>query len=187
MKRLFVAISLPVSKENRERFFDMQNSFRGDKIKWIDIDNAHLTLKFFGNTREDNIKNICEMLDEATAVSKSFVLEVSRLGVFGSKYKPRVIWIGFENSEELLFLENQIHIELQKIGFENDRQNFVPHLTMGRINSIWDKNDFQNAMDRYRETFSQKIEVNEISLIESVLTPKGPIYKIIKSFRLSGN
>lgn len=186
MKRLFVAISLSISDDNIECFNKMQECFSRDKIKWSAINNAHLTLKFFGNIRSTDIDGICEQLSKATTAIPPFVLEFGKIGIFGSRYNPRVIWMGFEKCEELLLLEKNIHQQLELIGFKNDRQNFVPHFTLGRVNNIWDKKDFQKVLEEHRYLFSQKIEVGEIQLLESVLTAKGPIYNIVKSFELKG-
>jgi 2'-5' RNA ligase len=76
----------------------------------------------------------------------------------------------------IIKLAEQLKAELEKEGFEYDRQNFVPHLTLGRIRNISDKELFQQVMDDFREAFFLEQKITNLYLYESVLTPAGPIY-----------
>ena len=78
-----------------------------------------------------------------------------------------------------------MHKKLEIIGFTNDRQNFVPHLTIGRIKKeLKHKRSFQRKIDRFKVHYIQDVDVNEVILFESILKPKGPVYKVIESFSL---
>ena len=70
------------------------------------------------------------------------------------------------------------------IGFERDRQNFVPHLTIGRIKNVDDKKFFNQIIEKYATADIQKGNVTEIYLYESILRKEGPIYNVVKSFKL---
>lgn len=184
MKRLFAAIKVQPSEIFLTRYWALRDSLKEEKIRWVDLDNIHLTLKFFGETPEHHIPAISLALNAATSGITPFDLGLENTGIFGSSYKPRVIWFGVGPCEELRALSNNIMRELEKIGIEDDRQNFVPHITVGRMKFLNDKKRFQQAVDKHREGHIQKKEVKNFHLFESILRPQGPVYSILESYAL---
>jgi RNA 2',3'-cyclic 3'-phosphodiesterase len=176
MKRLFAAISIKPGKEFIDTYTELKNSLKHERITWIGINNMHLTLKFFGETDEQRIPSITDALKNGASQIPSFILQFNKTGTFGSRYNPKVIWLGADEQTILNKLAEQVKVELKKAGFEYDRQNFVPHLTLGRIRNVTDNKFFQQVMDNFRDEFILEQVVNSIHLYESVLTPKGPIY-----------
>jgi 2'-5' RNA ligase len=184
MKRVFIAIKIDPSEQMLKIFSELKNSCRYDKIKWVELFNIHITLKFIGETEEDRIKEINTILGQISENYKPFSFNLTGAGVFGSKYDPRIVWIGVEKSEVLQNLANEIVERLDKIGFRKDRQNFVPHLTIGRIKFIGNKAHFSDLISRYTTLNIQEQQVDQFHLIESILLPSGPKYKILQSFSL---
>ncbi len=184
MKRLFTAIKVTPSEEFLGIYFRLKKSLHQDKIKWVDIDNIHITLKFFGETPVEKINDICDALENSVYDHEPFELSLRDVGIFGSSYKPRVIWLGIDESEELQGLAMDMKHELQLIGYEPDRQNFVPHLTIARIKYIENKKFFQKVIDENKSGFIQKIPVEEIVLFESILHRTGPEYVVVERFIL---
>jgi 2'-5' RNA ligase len=95
-----------------------------------------------------------------------------------------VIWIGLKEYDQLNNLGLNLLNQLDQAGFPQDRQNFVPHLTIGRIKHIIDKGHFQKNIDKFKKTFFQEVEVREITLMESILKPGGPQYFPIEKYIL---
>ena len=184
MKRLFAAIKINPSESFYQTYYSLKTVLRNDKIKWVDINNIHITLKFFGETQEERVPEINERLNAIAALHSNFTLDIRDIGIFGSSYKPRVIWFGIEKNERLLNLAKDVLSGMDEIGFKHDRQNFVPHLTIGRIKFIDDKKHFQQVIDKYKSQEIQQQDVPGFKLYESILRPKGPEYKIIESYRL---
>lgn len=184
MKRLFVAIKIKPNANFLEVFDELKHSLKHEKIKWVEVNNLHLTLKFFGETAEIKIPDIVNALQLGIEPHQHFELEISTLGIFGSRYNPKLVWAGLQNTSPLINLVTSINAQLEKIGFFQDRQNYVPHLTLGRINSLKDKKLFQQIISDFKEAYFQEILVTQVLLYESVLTKEGPIYSIIESFEL---
>ncbi|MEI6579538.1 MAG: RNA 2',3'-cyclic phosphodiesterase [Eubacteriales bacterium] len=176
MKRLFAAIPIKPTPEFIDTYAELQTTLKHERITWVSSNNMHLTLKFFGETDERKIPSIAEALKNGTSLIPSFSLLFHKTGTFGSRYNPKVIWLGAEEQPILNKLAEQVKVELEKIGFEYDRQNFVPHLTLGRIRDLTDKELFQQVMNDYRDEFLLEQEITVLYLYESVLTPKGSIY-----------
>ena len=61
---------------------------------------------------------------------------------------------------------------------------FKPHLTLGRIKTLVNRQDFKTILDKYKATELQNLVVEEIILYESILLPEGPVYKPIDKFSL---
>jgi len=184
MKRLFAAIKVTPSEAFLSRYYALKKSLEGETIKWVEPENIHITMKFFGETPEHHIPVIHAALEKAASVSDPFAFSIMNTGIFGSSYKPRVIWFGIDPVDGIVRLAENILIQLQEIGIENDRQNFVPHLTIARIKYLENKNHFQEVISRHREGQIQKKEVNVFHLFESHLSPAGPKYTILHNYRL---
>ena len=139
-------------------------------------------LKFFGETEERKIPGIVSVLKNRATATAPITLRLSGLGVFGSSYAPKVIWVGIEPYAELSSLMKIIHGDLKAVGFEPDRQNLVPHLTLGRIKSPQDKIIFQRSLDSFRNISSAQMRVSEMILYESILHREGPEYIALDTF-----
>jgi len=184
MKRLFTAIPIPLSDKVQSNIRFMQQSLKDERIRWIPAENMHLTLKFFGDTPGKQVPDIVHALRQAVANQPSFKLVLNRTGVFGSKHNPRVIWLGFEENPEINQMKSNIVSSLEEIGLYEDRQNFVPHLTIARIKRLSDKVYFQKVIDTYKDRFYQEILCDKLILYESILEPAGARYKVIEVFSL---
>lgn len=185
MKRLFVAIHLQAEKPLRDFVQLLQTNLRHEDIKWVNPAQLHLTLKFIGETAAANIPRIAQALDEAVAGIKPFSLSFDKHGLFGSRYQPRVIWIGpATENPVLLSLANTVLDAMDRIGYARDRQNLVPHLTLGRIRFLRDKPAFHRFFDGLPDQNYLHTSVDQFHLYESVLKPTGAVYSIHHSCHL---
>jgi 2'-5' RNA ligase len=113
-----------------------------------------------------------------------FIFSLRSLGIFGSRYDPRVVWVGITPYNDLALLMKNFQDECRSIGFEPDRQNLVPHLTIGRVKELKDKIFFRNTIDQFRDISSSEMNAGIIFLYESILKKEGPVYLALNSFQL---
>lgn len=184
MRRIFAAIKVNPVDQFVKVYNDLKFYCSNDKIKWVELYNIHITLKFFGETEESRIEDIKELLLDISKNHSSFSLNIRDVRIFGSSYNPKVIWFRIENRELLIDLANDILNQVENLGFEIGRQNFVPHITVGRIKHLDDKKRFQEVIQKYKSFDIQQQKVDQFYLIESILTTKGPVYNMLKSFPL---
>ena len=184
MKRLFIAINVSPDEALLKAYSDLQLRCNKGKIKWVNPRLFHLTLKFLGDTPESDTEKIAKVLYIIAASYNSFTFNLKGIGIFGSSYRPRIIRVNIDNGEQLIQLGNIIRQELNQIGFQDDRQNFVPHITLGRVKKVQDKIFFQKSINLYNEIHFQEVRVSEILLYESILHPHGPEYIILDRFIL---
>jgi len=184
MKRLFAAIKVIPDETFLKSYEALRHALQLEKISWVKPENFHLTLKFLGKTPEEELPVISKALQQAAERIRCFTMKMAGTGIFGSSYKPRVIWFGVENGTSIHQLGEEVLNNLNEAGFPRDRQNFVPHLTIGRINKIEHKKMFQDAIAAHRHDFLQEFPVDKIILYESMLKPSGVVYKVVMDFLL---
>jgi RNA 2',3'-cyclic 3'-phosphodiesterase len=184
MKRLFAAIKIHPSEEFLLNFSSLRNSLFHERITWVDPQNMHITLKFFGETNESLIPSIQDALLAACVNSGRFTMNIHRTGIFGSRYDPRVIWFGIDPEPGLEKLWKNLANGLLHAGWESDRQNFVPHLTAGRIREIKDKILFQQIIGRFRDIQLHQETATQVVLFESILNRDGPRYLEVATFEI---
>ncbi|MCK9450798.1 MAG: RNA 2',3'-cyclic phosphodiesterase [Bacteroidales bacterium] len=185
MKRLFLAIPLSPEAALLSLLQSLSSELYYERINWVKPTNLHLTLKFLGPTSDEKIPEIVALINNCVRDIESFNLQFDKTGIFGSRYQPRVLWLGLrEAPEQLNPLANSIIDAMAKIGFKRDRQNFVPHLTLGRINKLTDKRRFQEVIGNIPQKTYISTSVDELLLYESLLRKDGPEYRVIDSFKI---
>jgi len=184
-KRLFIAIKIDPAEEllRRIRFFK-SNLNHEPLINWIPDDHYHLTLKFLGKVHQDRIPEILKKIRGVINGKEKFSMQLTEIGIFGSNYSPKVIWVGIDEKVKIRLLFQEISKALSNIGFPDDGQNFVPHITIARIKRIADKKFFQKLINKVDLESIYKQNVNEIILYESILKSTGAEYRIIEKFDL---
>jgi 2'-5' RNA ligase len=184
MKRLFVAVKLTPDENFLKSYVMLRHALQLEKISWVKPDNFHLTLKFLGKTPEEKLPVIRTALQHVSTQTKPFSMKMAGTGIFGSSYKPRVLWFGVENDAVIHQLGETVLNSLDNVGFPRDNQNFVPHLTIGHIKKVKHKKKFQDAVVIHRHDFLQEFTVNKIILYESLLKPSGVVYRVVMEFSL---
>lgn len=183
-KRLFLAIPILPGPQLLSKIKFLEQNLTEEWINWTKEGNMHLTLKFIGKTPGKKIVEIADAIENCLAHFYSFTLTLDQIGIFGSNYNARVLWLGPRKTEDLLALHTSVIDSLERIGIADDRQNFVPHFTLARFKKIKHKDHFRRVIDKLDRDVLQETEVKEIVLFESILTAEGPIYKTIKKFPL---
>jgi 2'-5' RNA ligase len=184
MKRLFIATNVELSDEFRTLTQQLQHDLRNDDIVWVKRNLQHLTLRFLGETPNEKMESVARILSEITNTTSAFELQLDKMSVFGSKYKPEVLWYGFSEFSLFKNLFEKLEKELIHIEIQKNYGNFVPHITIGRVKKIDNKKRFWEAVEKQQPRFSQIIPVKKLKLIQSKLTNEGPVYKTLFDFEL---
>lgn len=184
MKRLFVAIKVSPDQAFLSQYSAFKRQLSGSRITWVEPTVMHMTLKFLGKTEDHQIPVISNVLDHVAKQQVSFPFSLDHLGIFGSSYQPRVVWLGASNPLQMATFGEDILNSLHHVGFLRDRQNFVPHLSLGRIKQLDNKKYFQEVMDLFRCKMGLSFVVDEFALYQSILQSSGPKYHQISRFKL---
>lgn len=171
--RCFISLELPEElKKNIYGYIEKLKSAGAD-VKWIPPENLHLTLKFLGDTTEERLKSINERLISIAKAHDRFYLQISGAGVFPNIKYPRVVWLGVHDSNEIAKLRRDIEESMAGLGFKRDDKQFTPHLTIGRVRSLRNKDALIKGLATLKEVDFGKIKVNNITMMKSELKPGG--------------
>lgn len=184
MKRVFIAVKTEISGPAYKVITSLKSGLGKEIIKWTDPENLHITLLFLGKTEEGKVNVISSALMDVCHGFGQFEIRIRGIGLFKNLNEPRVIWAGIEPSEKLNILNSNIVNGLRNIGIYQGENYFKPHLTLGRIKSVAEKQNFKAIVDKYKTTEFQNIIVQDIILYESILFQEGPVYKPVDIFSL---
>ncbi len=149
--RAFIALHL--SDEIVHSLLSAQDELRAfDKYaNYTKKENLHLTLAFIGET--ERCGDIIRIMEAAAGAP--FELTVSRCGSFGGE----LWWAGAEKNPPLAALAGRLRQSLAENGFDIDKKDFVPHITIAR--------QVKNADGVRLNIPEEKMTVSEMSLMKS--------------------
>jgi len=178
--RGFIAIDIGAFPKLMEIEKEIMNA--GANVKLVEPGNIHITLKFLGDTEETKIDEIENIIKNSVNNVSPFKIQLLGTGVFPNSSYIKVIWIGIKQGEQIGIIADKIDEQLTKIGFEREKRKFSPHLTIARVKTANNKEKLMQIVEKYRDLEFKNIEIDNIRLKKSELTPKGPIYTtLVKS------
>ncbi len=184
--RTFIAIKVKPEALLLEKLFALKQELSEERIKWVDEQNFHLTLKFLGETSEEQVMQVKNILADYAALQQPVSFTLSGLGFFKSRGMPRVLYVDIHNGEALKLLAEGIETLLLPSGFKKEERPFNPHLTLARIKFIKDKKRFYQALETYQFSSNQPVTVYDVIFFQSRLQPDGPVYNELAKFSLQG-
>ena len=182
--RAFIAIHLPQDVKDYLRALttDLAGQVPRGAVRWVKPDRMHLTLRFIGETEKNLLPELGCALDDVAARQQQFRLHLQGFGCFPNCKRPRVLWAGVGGDLKAAGrLKADIDAALVPLGWEAENRPFRPHLTVGRV-----KDSRKVSGQRWPDEVNPLvIPSDSIHLIESELTPIGPIYTVRHSIKLS--
>jgi 2'-5' RNA ligase len=182
--RLFVSVDLDGLADEIAAVQDLLADASGLNV--TDPGQAHVTLKFLGDTDEDRLPELTEELARAVADSgvDPFTAEIGGLGVFPHLGYISAVWVGVrEGAEQLTRLHEAIEERTVAMGFDPEDHDFTPHATLARMEHAGGKDLVQNVVES-RDPDVGRVRVADVRLTESTLTPDGPEYSMVERFPL---
>lgn len=180
--RAFIAIQCPDNL--KEQIVKVQDKLKDlGKLKLVEPENLHFTLKFLGNVDEKKIDEIVKILDAVSKIN-SFEVSLKGIGAFPKINYARVVWIGVDKGiKEMEELHRRIDQELEPLGFRKEK-SFSSHLTIARVKEIMNKGKFIKILEENSKNEFGNFNVNGIELMKSELMRTGPLYSLIHRFNL---
>ena len=130
------------------------------------------------------INTFIDRLHAISTNSEPFKLTPDRIGIFGSKNQPRVLWFGFQPHPLITKLHQLIDVEFSRMGFEKETKKFMPHLTFGRVKQIIEQEELINFLQHPGQINIKDFPVSTFQLYRSILKSHGPEYHVLEDFRL---
>ncbi len=127
MIRLFAAAAIP--EEIGQALAHRQAGVEG--ARWRPLDSLHVTLRFFGDIREDIARDLDAELVGLRGLA--FDLQLSGVGAFGEGPDLHVLWAGVEESEPLRRLAKACEAAARRVGLKPETRTYRPHLTLAYL------------------------------------------------------
>ncbi len=183
--RLFVSVDLPASLA--EAVAAVQDELRpASGLNFTDPEQAHVTLKFVGETDPDRLSTVDDAVERAVSDADVGPFEVTYggLGVFPSLEYISVVWLGVERGGAALTrLHEAVERETTAVGVDPETHEFTPHVTLARMDHAGGKDHVQSVV-RERSPTVGTTTVEAVSLTESDLGPDGPAYSTVERYSL---
>lgn len=188
--RAFIAIEIPL--EIREAVYKATASLQkgiGSAVRWVPVENLHLTLKFLGDVSPTNVEMLSQTLRAEADLFPCFDLRLHGLGSFPNLKRPRVIYIGVQAPATFEGLQRGIESASRKLGYESEERGFSPHLTIGRVRQNATAAEQQTIRRTLQETRIDSLgtaRVDSVHLYKSDLKPAGSVYTRLYTALLRG-
>ncbi|MGC8965161.1 MAG: RNA 2',3'-cyclic phosphodiesterase, partial [Brevinematia bacterium] len=103
------------------------------------------------------------------------------LGVFPNIDSPKVLFYKVLENKTLKDIYNVIEDKLLTLGYKKEIKPFIPHVTILRIKEV-KVQQFSEKIKKYENRVFLKQKTIVVDLIESILNPRGAIYKKLNGF-----
>jgi len=191
--RIFIGIDLDEEIRGKiARFLEGVSGF-APEARWVRPESLHVTLKFIGEQKPEQVEAITPRLREIE--SSRVEIEVSGHGFFPTAKSPRVFWIGIHSGPQLAQLARDIDSAVAELGIAREDRPFSPHLTLARAGQSsgdpkWRKGDGTNTrfavLQKRLATIGSldfgKMAADKFILYQSQLSSAGSKYTKLEFF-----
>lgn len=170
--RVFLALEIsPSVKEYLQGIIKIMAS-RITGVRWVKSEGQHITLKFFGELDEAMVENIRTRLLSIDDKFEPFEATIKGIDAFPNKRRARVIVVTLEKGVDIAkAIFNDIEVALLPLGFEGEKRDYTPHITLGR------KKEQSPILERdIPDLNGMGFIVDRLVMFRSTLTPQGAIY-----------
>ena len=174
MRRLFFAISVPGKHKHILIESFSQQNLHG--IRWVSLENLHITTHFLGATPGESLKDILEQMPSVcNSITPFDITFQDFIAVFKDK-KPVMIWAQFQENKAY----DSLCYSLRKAFPTQEKRIPVPHLTLARIKQL---RQLPFELPKIKSFY---FPVNSIELWESYLGESGSTYTMLSRWKLNG-
>jgi len=188
MSRVRTFIAVELDSAIRDRIVRLQEmvSLTAPAVKWVELENLHITLFFLGEVEDTAIPAVCREVSDLADGFSPFELSIERVGCFPNKHRPHIIWLGIgQGSHELCDIHEGLEPRLLQLGcYRREERKYKPHVTLGRIRSGRDSEQIGKELTRFQDWQGGRTLVSELLVMGSELTPQGPSYSVMARGKL---
>jgi 2'-5' RNA ligase len=176
--RLFLAIEIP--EEIKHQFEKQVLPLRRDypEFAWILPHNYHVNIINLGDVPETRLEKLSEKIETALYDAPSF--HMFSLGTDLFIDQKIELYVDFQRAKKL----EELELKLAQQFVPNINYKYTPHLTIANYKLPSKQQYYLLKKKLHNMEISTEFEVKSISLFESILTKKVPIYNKIAEFPL---
>ncbi|MCB9148400.1 MAG: RNA 2',3'-cyclic phosphodiesterase [Caldilineaceae bacterium] len=199
--RTFIALEFPPTihaqlADAAQRLRSYLRSQRApDCLRWAGLHNAHLTLRFLGDTTSVQARLLADALADIAQHQPPFELMLGHIDAFPNVRQPRVLWLGVAGDVAPLHtLHSAIEQRVTHAGFPAETRPFSPHITLARANQRASRADLRllgQLVQEYAETIAQpqmsRFQVTELVHMQSQLQRGGAVHTSLGRFQFGAS
>lgn len=130
MLRTFVAVKIHPTVGLKRLLSKLQSL---DSLRPTASDSLHVTLKFLGDTSDEQVAEICGAVKRSVQGEPPFSVRLKGIGAFPNPDRPSVLWVGLHEAEPLLRIASRVEAAMGALGFPAESRPFTPHVTLVRF------------------------------------------------------
>lgn len=149
-----------------------------DRIRWVEAENLHVTLKFLGDLEPDVLAKVCEAVTTLTEGCEPIPLVVRGVSTQPPSGKSvRVIWADVDDAAGgLAGLFQKVEQGMFELGFPRESRSYQPHVTLARPRMPKNPYEIRRAIEPWLKATFGAQRATSVVVFTSELTPEGPIY-----------
>lgn len=188
MAKVRTFVALDTDPEVRRRVAEVIDELSGvaSSLRWVQAKHLHLTLKFLGDVRDNELYDVCQAVSQAASQQGPIPIRYRDVGAFPSLKRPRTLWIGVDGDDPLVKLQANIDACLFDLGFPRESRSFHPHLTIGRVPQRSRIAGLDQLLAQYQHHDFGRSVATECVVYSSELSRQGPVYTPLGHIPLTG-
>lgn len=160
--RVFIGIEF--DRDVKEYLHSIQSIIKPGIIKgdFTSLENFHLTIKYIGHVKEEEIEQLEDIIDEVCEELHTFDIKINGIGSFEKKYSS-IVWAGIlEGKQQLSQVFQKIERKTVSSGFSKEERKYRPHITLGKkiVFSPYSRTE-------YIPSYETSIPINKLTLFQS--------------------
>jgi 2'-5' RNA ligase len=179
--RVFIAVDVPGAFQGKLGSVVESLRHLPGEARWVSAPHLHFTLRFLGDISVSQLPGVGDTLREVAGRHRAFPLTVAGLGLFPERGAPSVVWLGVrEGRAELVALQADLEVALERLGFAKEERPFAPHVTLARLRGA-PPEPWRAATVAFGDRPVLSFAVTEVRVMKSELTRRGPIYSVLSA------
>jgi 2'-5' RNA ligase len=177
MIRLFAALAIP--PDIAGALTRRQHGLEG--VRWRPAEALHVTLRFYGEIREDLARDLDAALREVSGHPFDLVLE--GVGAFGEAADIHALWAGVAENPELRRLAKACEAAARRTGLKPDTRAYRPHVTLAYLRRP-DPQGVAAWIQANNLLHSPPFRIDRFGLYSSFLGREGSSYRLEAAYPL---
>jgi 2'-5' RNA ligase len=177
MIRLFAALAIPddigIALQAR------QSGIEG--ARWRPLESLHVTLRFFGEVREDVARDLDAELTRIGG--RPFEIRLEGVGAFGDGADIHAVWAGVAENAELRRLAEACESAARRAGLKPEKRRYRPHVTLAYLRHP-EPAEVAAWIQASNLLRSPPIAVGSFGLYSSILGNEGSHYRLEAEYGL---
>lgn len=177
MIRLFAALDIP--PEIGRALQSRQTGIDG--ARWRTLEALHVTLRFYGEIREDIARDLDAEL--MTIAGRPFPIRLEGAGSFSDNDGINAVWAGVADSPELRRLAEACETAARRAGLKPEKRAYRPHVTLAYLRRP-DPAEVAAWIQSNNLLKSPEIWIDRFGLYSSHQGREGSHYRLDAEYRL---